>query len=268
MKWTKEIALICVILLCSLGASTPAFAQTTYEVTIHNLTQNQVITPPVVVSHSGAMSLFTVGQPVIPELATLAEEGDPGPLMGLLPTLPAVMDFDVGPGPIPPAGSMTLQVMSAPGFRRISAVGMLATTNDAFFAISGVQVPLPPTLFFFLPFERARTLNAPAYDAGSEADSELCAFIPGPPCGNNLHDPAPPEGFVHISNGVHGVGDLPADGYDLAQSCRPRQDCPYGLSRRELAVATVLYRGDCFITDAPLGAGCGFCGLIPGASDL
>jgi hypothetical protein len=48
------------------------------------------------------MSLFTVGQPVIPELATLAEEGDTGPLLGLLPTLPAVFDFDAGPGPIPP----------------------------------------------------------------------------------------------------------------------------------------------------------------------
>ena len=51
MKWAKEIALIWMILLFSLGASTPAFAQTTYEVTIHNLTQNQVITPPMVVSH-------------------------------------------------------------------------------------------------------------------------------------------------------------------------------------------------------------------------
>ncbi len=199
MNWTRGIALTCLVLLFSVGASAPAFAQTTYEVTIHNLTQNQVITPPVVVSHSGAMSLFTVGQPVIPELATLAEEGDTGPLLGLLPTLPAVFDFDAGPGPIPPAGSMTLRVMSTVGFRRISAVGMLASTNDAFFAISGVQVPLPPTLFFFLPFERVRTLNAPAYDAGSEADSELCAFIPGPPCGSNVHDPADPEGFVHTS---------------------------------------------------------------------
>ena len=151
MNWTRGIALMCLIVLFSLGASAPAIAQTTYEVTIQNLTQNQVITPPVVVSHSGAMSLFTVGQPAIPELATLAEEGDPGPLLGLLPTLPAVFDFAAGPGPIPPAGSMTLQVMSAAGFRRISAVGMLASTNDAFFAISGVQVPLPPPCSFSCP---------------------------------------------------------------------------------------------------------------------
>jgi hypothetical protein len=102
MNWTRGIALMGLIVLFSLGASAPAFAQVTYEVTIQNLTQNQVITPPVVVSHSGAMSLFTVGQPAIPELATLAESGNPGDLLALLPTLPAVFDFAVGPGPIPP----------------------------------------------------------------------------------------------------------------------------------------------------------------------
>ncbi len=102
MNWTRGIALMGLIVLFSLGTTTPAFAQTTYEVTIQNLTQNQVITPPVVVSHSGAMSLFTVGQPVIPELATLAEEGDPGDLLALLPTLPAVFDFAAGPGPHTP----------------------------------------------------------------------------------------------------------------------------------------------------------------------
>ena len=32
--------------------------------------------------------------------------------------------------------------------------------------------------------------------------------------GSNVHDPADPEGFVHISNGIHGIGDLAADGYD------------------------------------------------------
>ena len=84
MNWTRgnrpDRAWFC---FSAVGASAPAFAQTTYEVTIHNLTQNQVITPPVVVSHSGAMSLFTVGQPVIPELATLAEEGDTRAAAGL-----------------------------------------------------------------------------------------------------------------------------------------------------------------------------------------
>jgi len=45
MKWTRGIALMCLMLLFSLGASTAAFSQSTYEVMIYNLTQNQVITP-------------------------------------------------------------------------------------------------------------------------------------------------------------------------------------------------------------------------------
>ena len=90
------------MLLFSLGGSTPVFAQSTYEITIYNLSQNQVLTPPVVVSYSGAMALFTVGQPAIPGLAMLAEEGNPGLLLGLLPTLPTVFDFAVESGPIPP----------------------------------------------------------------------------------------------------------------------------------------------------------------------
>jgi len=45
MKWTRGIVLMCLMLLFSLGASTATFSQSTYEVTIYNLTQNQVITP-------------------------------------------------------------------------------------------------------------------------------------------------------------------------------------------------------------------------------
>jgi hypothetical protein len=41
--------------------------------------------------------------------------------------------------------------------------------------------------------------KADAYDAGSERNSELCRFIPGPPCGNaNVHDPDSAEGYVHV----------------------------------------------------------------------
>ncbi len=101
MKWTRGTALMCLVLLFVIGASTPGFAQVTYEVTIQNLTQNQVITPPVVVSHSGAMSLFTVGQPVIPELATLAEEGNPGPCWACCPRCPPCLISPRDPVPYP-----------------------------------------------------------------------------------------------------------------------------------------------------------------------
>jgi hypothetical protein len=57
--------------------------------------------------------------------------------------------------------------------------------------------------------------KADAYDAGSERNSELCRFIPGPPCGNaNVHDPDSAEGYVHIHAGIHGSGDLDPSEFD------------------------------------------------------
>ena len=50
-------------------------------------------------------------------------------------------------------------------------------------------------------------VEAEAYDAGSERNSEDCAYIPGPPCeGAGVHDPAEAEGYVHIHAGIHGIG--------------------------------------------------------------
>lgn len=201
-------ALVCGTVLLGLVASASGLAQTTYEITIQNLTRNQVITPPLVVVHDADTSLFSVGEPASPELATLAEEGNPMPLMELVETMAGVHDVAAGSGVILPSQSTTVMVESMRGYQHLSVVGMLATTNDSFFAVSGIEVPLPPRLYF--PGPRTMTVMAPAYDAGSEANSESCEFVPGPPCGNHVHDSAEAEGFVHISNGIHGIGDLNA----------------------------------------------------------
>ena len=170
-----------------------------YSVTITNLTRGQVITPPVIVSHKPEFELFTPGAPAIPELTALAEDGPTAPLIGYLAGQSAVLDFTAAPGPLLPGTSVTLEINTSGGFNRISAVGMLASTNDAFFGIRGVTVSK----------NEPKTVEAEAYDAGSEGNSESCAFIPGPPCGSaGVRDTASAEGFVHIHAGIHGVGDL------------------------------------------------------------
>jgi hypothetical protein len=169
-----------------------------YNIIITNATHGQVVTPPVVIVHNENFRLFAVGHPAIPELAMLAEEGATGPLTGYLDTQSDVLDYVVGTGPLLPGQSMSLMFRTKGKFRYLTAVGMLAVTNDAFFAVKGV------------PVKDAETLWADAYDAGSEFNSESCAFVPGPPCGShNAHDPAPAEGFVHIHPGIHGIA-LPA----------------------------------------------------------
>ena len=58
---------------------------------------------------------------------------------------------------------------------------------------------------------KSRTLYLNAYDSGTEANSEDCTYIPGPPCGNHAKYPATSEGFVHVHAGIHGSGESDLD---------------------------------------------------------
>ena len=81
---------------------------------------------------------------------------------------------------------------------------MLASSNDAFFALQGQALP-----------KSGSSADAPVYDAGSEANLESCEHIPGPPCGNAFVSPVEePEGFIHIHNGIHGLADLAPEDLD------------------------------------------------------
>lgn len=171
----------------------------TYEVTITNLTRGQIFSPPVVISHDSGFQLFKLGDPAIPELVSLAEDGITNQLIGLIKTLPSVLDYTVANGPLTPGNSLTLKITARGNFDFISAAGMLVTTNDAFFAIRNVKV---------LPMGDAIS-EAQAYDAGSENNSESCGHIPGPPCGNaGVRNTVGAEGYVHIHAGIHGIADL------------------------------------------------------------
>lgn len=176
-----------------------------YGVTITNLTRGQVITPPVVIVHNEDFRLFTLGDPAIPELAALAEDGDTGPLLGLLPTVPSVWRTAVALGPLMPGASVTVEVPVRRDFPYLSVAGMLASSNDAFFAVRGETVPAVGE----------RTVEADAYDAGSEGNRESCEHIPGPPCGHAfIRNPEGAEGYVHVHAGIHGIGGLAPEEFD------------------------------------------------------
>jgi hypothetical protein len=173
-----------------------------YEVTITNLTRGQVFSPPIVITHSKNFRLFTLGDTVSPELAALAEDGDTDLLTDAIADQPAVFDYAVAGGSVMPGNSVILEVKARGGFKFISVAGMLVSTNDAFLAVQNIHIHSWGKV----------TAEAKAYDAGSEANSEVCAYIPGPPCGNHVHDPAQSEGYVHVHAGIHGIADLdPAD---------------------------------------------------------
>jgi hypothetical protein len=199
----RSIGVIAVIIV--LGAlAQPAAAQSTVTVPITNISK-QIISPPVVASHSWMTRVFNPGKPASDELAALAEDGDFSGLVAALEGDENVLDVAVGDGLLMPGETVSLEVAVTGFYDRISAVGMLVTTNDAFFGLESLSFRGSPTSV-------VRT-TAPAYDAGTEANSESCAFIPGPPCGNPMvRDTAGAEGFIHVHPGLHGLADLsPAD---------------------------------------------------------
>lgn len=191
------------------AAAPPPSGPAMYEVSITNVTRGQIISPPVVATHNASISLWQLGAPASPELAMIAEDAVNEPMINLLTASSAVADVQVATGaggPIMPGETATVVVQSDPGvFDRISMVGMLVTTNDAFFGLNGVS----------LPVRGSESHRSPAYDAGSEANTERCAHIPGPPCGNAMvRVTNGAEGFVHIHAGFQGVADLPREKLD------------------------------------------------------
>ncbi|MGH8164609.1 MAG: spondin domain-containing protein, partial [Rhodanobacteraceae bacterium] len=176
-----------------------------YEVTITNLTPGQQFTPILLATHDASVSLFTLGQPASTQLGTLATTGNPAPLAALLNSTPGVREVVTGTGFTNPGRSITFDI-DAGFFDRLSVAAMLIPTNASFFALNGVELP-------FFGYERDVTLYSPAYDSGTEKEDELCADIPGPffaECGGpgGGGQPGGGDGFVHISSGIHGVGDF------------------------------------------------------------
>ncbi len=172
-----------------------------YQVTITNLTVGQSFTPFLLTSHRNAPALlFAPGAPASDALAALAEGGDTAPLQALLDADPRVGASVAGNTLLDPGQSLSLSIAARPGRDRLSLAAMLIPTNDAFVALQNVALPRG---------HHSRTLYAPAYDAGSEPNDELCVSIPGPVCQGAGGSPGVSgEGFVHIHSGIHGIGDL------------------------------------------------------------
>ncbi len=197
------------IILLGLLLSPGAFASDgsgMYEVRITNVTRGQSFTPILVASHRQGVRLFEAGQPASAELAALAEGGATTPLATKLTAMPEVLDTATTGGLLGPGQSVTVRVRMDDGFNHLSLASMLIPTNDGFISLNGVKGPRGREMM---------EIEAPAYDAGSEPNDELCANIPGPVCGGEGGSPdADGEGYVHIHTGIHGIGNLVASDRD------------------------------------------------------
>jgi hypothetical protein len=206
-------SMIAMAVVASIGTATQAVADdrsrdgVSYEITVTNLTRGQQFTPILATTHMPSLSLFQLGRPASTELATLAEEGNVAPLAAALRANTEVFQVVNGNGLTQPGATATFTVngRGGTGASRISVAAMLIPTNDTFFAVNSVTLPRPGETLAF---------TVPAYDSGTEVNDELCASIPGPffaECNGSGGGAAPSggeEGFVHISAGMHGIGDF------------------------------------------------------------
>jgi hypothetical protein len=175
-----------------------------WRVTIENLTPpgpgapgSQPLSPPLFVVHSKRADVWSVGGIASHPVAAIAEDANNAPAESALAELRGVRDVFTGAGgPIPSGTSGTYMVETKGKFTRLSVVTMLVNTNDAFTGLDSHR-----------PSGNGGVLLRMAYDAGSERNNELAAFIPGPCCGHPfVRDP---EGaLIRMHPGIEGVGDL------------------------------------------------------------
>ncbi len=197
-------ALLAMASTTTIAQESPVANRVSYTLEIVNLTKAQQFTPVLGVVHEPEIQLFNYGEAALPQLATLAEQGNITPLRDLLTGLPPIHGLFNSEGLTAPGSKVTLEFTANPRRDRLSVAAMLIPTNDAFVALRGGLLPTRG---------KSVSYNLYAYDAGSEINDERCASIPGPDfteCGGAGGGAAPGmgEGFVHIHNGIHGVGDL------------------------------------------------------------
>jgi hypothetical protein len=180
-----------------------------YQVTITNITQGQTFTPFLLTTHQSSIALFELGSAASAELEQLAEGGATGPLADVLDGAgKAVGDVAQGDALLEPGQSVTFTLRGDRRDQYLSLAAMLIPTNDTFVALDTVALPGKDSVTYF----------AQAYDAGTEANDQSCANMPGPRCGGAGYSPVPgpgDEGFVHVGNGFHELGDVDVDGFEV-----------------------------------------------------
>lgn len=185
--------------------TTPPPAMATLEVTVTNLTNAQPLSPVGVIAHIDGYSVFAVGDSATVGLEELAEGGDNTALLAEADADAAVIATASGAAPIGPAGSETISfeiLESELAGLRISTSTMLVNTNDAITMLNGMDV----SSLLAGDSLSARTI---AYDAGTEANTELAAHIPGPAGGGEGFNAARDDNFdrVAMHTGVVGQDD-------------------------------------------------------------
>lgn len=217
-----------------------------FNLLVTNLAYQQPLSPFFVLVHSSeTMPLFKYGMRASPQLAQLAEDGNPASLVELYEDMDGVCEAKVSSkqahklvnGKILRCFAYMHSVFTYFLLCTLLTFNMQAFADENAPYMAGDTASIPVTLGngcdyvtiasmaintndCFVALNSVKIGKGEEYylnglDSGSEANDELCANIPGPACamdsGNGSTDG---EGFVHVHRGFHGVGNLAAANYD------------------------------------------------------
>jgi len=173
----------------------------TYEVTFTNVTENQILTPPVWATHWPNGSIFNAGTPASPELQEIAENGNLAPLAEALEHQRGIKASGIGggaDGPLFPGDVRHFEIQGRGNL--ISTASMVVCTNDNFTGIHSLKLPNKG---------KSVKIYVYAWDAGTEDNTNnLVDFVPpcsGKTTGTGMSNPdLASNGIIAPSEGVSG----------------------------------------------------------------
>jgi hypothetical protein len=209
---TAALAVPLLSTLASVGgghiASATTRAPSTYLVEFTNTTNAQYLTPPNFAAHDTNVSVWRRGEAASPGVQAVAENGA---VPVLAAELRAALD-DTGRGvslvgsesPIGPGETITFEITTSE--TSFSLVSMIICTNDGFAGLDTRSLPTGEG--------RTRDYPIPAYDAGTEINTELRSdIVPAPFCGDGpgsgeSNADLAENSRIHRHRTLRGVGDL------------------------------------------------------------
>lgn len=174
-----------------------------FQITVHNLSANQPMTPAAVILHQPGYSAWALGAQASNGLEQLAEGGDTSAFIAAANADAMVYATAAGGAVFLPGSSTSINISTMlSNDMTLSLASMLANTNDAFAGVTGVDLS-------GLSAGQSKSVMLKVMDAGTEANSEAAGTIPGPADGGSGYDMARDDMLdkVRIHAGVVSMDD-------------------------------------------------------------
>ncbi len=210
MKSVLPLALVSVIATisaCSSDSDPVPAEPGTFQITLTNMTDGQLMTPAVVALHDPAAHLFQVGTQASDAIRDIAEMGSNDALVAFATANPDLVSAAgvAGGAPFAAGGSVTTSLTTTETGQVFSAVNMVICTNDGIAGVDSIALPAgnEPT-----------TVMAMAYDAGTRVNqADAQTFFPGPCRTGDVVEAAveSPRANIAAHAGQTSVANVPDD---------------------------------------------------------